>query len=112
MPNHYHLILREIISGGISLFMQKIGGYTGYFNQQYNRNGTLFDSRYKYIEIKDDAQLFAAFNYVHTNPVELVEPMWKEQKVKDFDKAKSFLKKIINGQVIKTILAFQIFQTQ
>lgn len=92
--------------------MQKIGGYTGYFNQQYNRNGTLFDSRYKYIEIKDDAQLFAAFNYVHTNPVELVEPMWKEQKVKDFDKAKSFLKKIINGQVIKTILAFQIFQTQ
>jgi len=92
MPNHYHLIIREIITRGISRYMQKMGGYTGYFNKQYNRRGSLFESTYKCVEIKSDAQLFAVFNYVHTNPVELIEPLWKKQQVKNPDKAMSFLK--------------------
>ncbi len=91
MPNHYHLIVREIVVGGVSSYMQKIGGYTGYFNKQYDRKGSLFGSSYKYVEIKTEAQLFVVFNYVHTNPVELVESMWKKQQVKNFDKAKNFL---------------------
>lgn len=91
MPNHYHLIVREIVSGGISLYMRKLGGYSIYFNKQYNRNGSLFGSRYNCVEIKNDAQLFVTFNYVHTNPVELIEPMWKNQRVKNFNKAKDFL---------------------
>ena len=34
MPNHYHLILRQLVDGGISLFMKKLGdSYVGYFNQ-------------------------------------------------------------------------------
>src|SRR3989338_5227947 len=33
MPNHYHLIIREIRARGLSQFMQKMGGYTLYFNQ-------------------------------------------------------------------------------
>ena len=92
MPNHFHLIIREIIDRGISRFMQKIGGYTGYFNKQYNRIGNLFGSTYKCIEIKSNAQLFAVFNYVHTNAVELIEPLWKKQQVKNPDKANNFLK--------------------
>ena len=44
MPNHFHLIIREIIDRGISRYMQKIGGYTGYFNKQHNRRGNLFES--------------------------------------------------------------------
>lgn len=92
MPNHYHLIIREIITKGISRYMQKIGGYTGYFNKQYNRRGSLFESTYKCVEIKSDAQLFVIFNYVHTNPVELIEPLWKNQQVKNFNKVIDFLK--------------------
>jgi len=91
MPNHYHLIIREIIDKGISLFMQKIGGYTNYFNKQYSRNGSLFESSYRYIKAENDTKLFVDFNYVHTNPVELIEPLWKDQQVKDFDKTKEFL---------------------
>ena len=92
MPNHFHLIIREIINKGISYYMQKIGGFSKYFNSQYHRRGTLFESTYKCIEIKNDAHLFAAFNYVHTNAVELIEPLWKKQQVKNPDKAISFLK--------------------
>lgn len=36
MPNHFHLLLKEIRKGGISKFMQKLGiGYTNYFNLKY-----------------------------------------------------------------------------
>ena len=83
MPNHFHFILREIRQGGITLFMQKMGGYSQYFNKQYDRVGPLFQGRYKAVRIKDDEHLINIFSYVHTNPVELHEPEWKDFKVKD-----------------------------
>ncbi len=91
MPNHYHLILREVIPNGISLFMQKLGGYASYFNQQYDRIGPLFQSRYKSVPIRDDIQLHAVFAYVHTNPIELIEPEWKKFKVRDIRGAIEYL---------------------
>lgn len=95
MPNHYHLVVREISPGGIALFMQKLGnGYTGYFNEKYNRKGAggLFQGRYKSVKILNDIQLVTIFSYVHTNPVELVEPRWKDLVVQDKNKAIDFLK--------------------
>ena len=83
MPNHFHLILREMITGGISLFMQRMSGYSRYFNEQYKRRGTLFESRFKAVHIKDNVQLHNVFVYVHTNPVGLWEKEWKEFEVKN-----------------------------
>lgn len=83
MPNHIHLIIREIKENGISKYIQKLGGYSTYFNKQYDRMGSLFQSRFKAIRIKDDVQLNTVFAYVHTNPVELWEPGWKKHKVKN-----------------------------
>ncbi len=78
MPNHYHLLIREIKEGGISFFMQKLnGGYSRYFNLQYKRVGSLFQGRYKAVPIETDGQLTTVFVYVHTNPLELKEPEWK-----------------------------------
>lgn len=94
MPNHYHLILREIIDGGIALFMQKLGdGYTGYFNEKYDRHGVggIFQGRYKSVRVQDEMQLGNVFVYVHTNPVELKEPGWKDLKVKNARNAINWL---------------------
>ena len=91
MPNHYHLVVREIIQGGISLFMRKMGGYATYFNKQYDRTGSLFQSRFKAVRIKDQNQLGTVFVYVHTNPVELKEPAWKDFKVKNYKNAITWL---------------------
>jgi putative transposase len=91
MPNHYHLVAQEITPNGISLFMQKLGGYASYFNKQYDRVGSLFQSRFKSVLIKDDTQLYTIFAYVHTNPVELVEPGWKEFEVQNTSHALQYL---------------------
>lgn len=91
MPNHYHLIVREIAEKGTSLFMQKMGGYSIYFNKQYDRVGPLFQSRYKSVRIKDDKQFMNTFVYVHTNPIELIESKWKNLEVKNKKKAISWL---------------------
>jgi len=93
MPNHFHLIFQEIVGGGISLFMKKLGGYCIYFNKQYKRVGPLFQSRFKAIQVQDDIQLSNIFVYVHTNPVELKEPKWKDEwKVENVTEAIEWLK--------------------
>ncbi|MBI2450108.1 MAG: transposase [Candidatus Nealsonbacteria bacterium] len=94
MPNHYHLILHQLVDGGISLFMKKLSnGYTGYFNEKYNRKGigALFQGRFKAVHVEDDRQLMALICYIFTNPLELLEKNWKEVGVKDVEEAVKFL---------------------
>lgn len=79
MPNHFHLLLRQLVDGGISLFMRKLGGYPLYFNKKYNREGPLFQGRFKAVNIKTDAQSTAVVSYIHLNCIELAEPKWKEK---------------------------------
>ncbi len=91
MPNHFHLLLRQLIDNGISLFIQKLGGYSQYFNKKYQREGALFPNRYKIVHIKTEEQLKNTFVYVHTNSVALIEPKWKDWEVRDFSKVVDFL---------------------
>lgn len=92
MPNHLHLIIRQLKDGGISKFMQKIGGYSMFFNKKYDRKGHLFN-RFNTVHIKNDEQLRNAFAYVHTNPLSLIEHGWKEKgiRIKKVDRAIKFL---------------------
>jgi len=83
MPNHLHLLLRQLKDNGISKFMTKLGvGYGGYFNRKYGRKGYVFQNRFRAVPIKTDAQLKIIFVYVHTNPTSLIESRWKEGVVK------------------------------
>lgn len=94
MPNHYHLVLRQLVDGGISLFMKKLSNsYTGYFNEKYKRKGMggLFQGAFKAVHVKDDKQFIALINYTFTNPVELVEKSWKEKGIENPKKAIKFL---------------------
>lgn len=70
MPNHYHLLLKEITENGISKFMHKVGtGYALYFNLQNDRDGSLFQSTYKAKHIENDRYLKYLFEYIHLNPL-------------------------------------------
>lgn len=84
MPNHIHLLLKQVKDNGISLFMRKWGtGYVSYFNRCYQRQGHLFQGRFKAVHIKTDEQLRIVFVYIHTNPAFLVDKGWKGDGVAD-----------------------------
>lgn len=91
MPNHIHLLLRQVRNHGVSEFIRKLGaGYVGYFNKKYNRKGSLF-IRFQAIHIKDENQLKVVFVYIHTNPISLVVPKWKEKGIENPVKVIQFL---------------------
>ena len=92
MPNHIHLLVRQLREGGISKFMRKIGaGYGLYYNQKHERKGHLFGGRYKIVLIENNEQLKTVFVYIHTNPVAIIFPHWKEKGIKNLKKAMEFL---------------------
>lgn len=68
LPNHYHLIMRSNIDGGVSKYLQRIaGGYTMYFNQKYERTGSLFQGKFKAKHIESDQDLRQMLAYVRYN---------------------------------------------
>ncbi len=84
MPNHIHLLVKQLKEGGISKFMQKLGsGYAGYFKKKYGLKlrGHFFQDRFEAIHIKTDTQLIVVFVYIHTNPISLIESKWKEKGI-------------------------------
>lgn len=94
MPNHYHLIVRPLVEGGVSLFMKKLSNsYTGYFNDKYERNGmgALFQGTFKSVHIEGDGQFLHLTEYLFSNPVEIIEPEWKSRGAQDFKKAIEFV---------------------
>ena len=79
MPNHFHLILRELESGGVSKFMQRLGNsYTKYFNIKHDLKGHLFGSRFHSRLIDTNEYLLHLSSYIHRNPREL--PAWKNKE--------------------------------
>lgn len=67
-PNHFHLILEQVTDGGISEFMKRLsGGYTGYFNNKYERMGSLFQGKFKVVHIDSNEYLLHVSAYVNLN---------------------------------------------
>lgn len=92
MPNHFHLLLKEVVDGGVSRFMHKLAtAYTMYFNMRNKRNGVLFQGRFKAEHLDSDTYLKYIFSYIHLNPIKLIDKNWKEEGIKDFEKAKKYL---------------------
>ena len=96
MPNHFHLLVKEITPGGITTLMRKVNtGYSMYFNKKYERTGNLFQGKFKSENVNNDNYLKYLFSYIHLNPIKLIkgESNWKEDGIKDLNNAKDFLSK-------------------
>lgn len=92
MPNHFHLMLKQVADNGISLFMQRIGtAYTMYFNKKYERNGVLFQGSFKTRFVQNEQYLVYLSKYIHLNPVELIEPQWQENGIGNWAATNKFL---------------------
>ncbi len=91
--NHFHLLLKEIIAGGISKFMKKLGdGFTGYINLKYDEVGRIFQSPYRGKTAMRDVKILQYLDaYIQVfNPFEDY-PGGIEKSLKEFDKAFEFV---------------------
>lgn len=69
MPNHLHLLLRQRVENGISIFMSNFtNSYTRYFNTKQKRKGHLFQGKFKAVRVETDQQLIHLSRYIHLNP--------------------------------------------
>lgn len=91
--NHYHFLLLPAKENGIPLYMQKLNtAFARYFNIKHARKGRLFESTYKAVLIKSEAQLDAIIRYINIkNPLDVHQPGWRENGLKDKEEAWKFL---------------------
>lgn len=92
MSNHFHLLVLEHKPNGISQFMQKLAtAYTMYFNIHNQRTGSLFEGRFRARQATHDNYLKYLFSYIHLNPAEHIQPTWKQDGIRNFDKVWKYL---------------------
>jgi putative transposase len=70
MPSHFHLLATPYSEDGVGKLMQYVGRYyVQYFNNRYDRTGTLWEGRYRATLVDPDAFLLPVSRYIEENPV-------------------------------------------
>ena len=70
LPNHYHFLLKSHQDDTLSPFMQSLfSAYTQAVNRQQNRQGPLFQSRFRAIPVDEERYFAHLACYIHANPV-------------------------------------------
>lgn len=81
MPNHFHLMVKELEEGGMADYMQRVlTAYSKYYNTKYEKSGHVFQGPYRAVHVEDNEQLLHLSAYIHRNPRELSEWFRKEDK--------------------------------
>jgi len=69
MPNHFHAFVYQHQADAITqLFKSVLTAYSMYFNKRYDRQGPVFQSRFKASLIQDDSYYLHISRYIHRNP--------------------------------------------
>ena len=88
MPNHLHLMVKELVEGGISKFAHRVlMGYAKFINEKYEESGSLFQGPFRSRLITDDTDFrYLAVYVMVKNPFELY-PGGLKHAIKNFDDA-------------------------
>lgn len=69
MPNHFHLLLKQKSTQGVSRLMSDItNSFTRYFNLKNERKGPLFLHKFSAKPIMTEEQFMHVSRYIHLNP--------------------------------------------
>jgi len=70
MPNHFHLLLlQKEISPTLSDLLKRISvTYAMYFQHQYQHSGSLFQGKFRSVQVYSDESLLYVSKYIHLNP--------------------------------------------
>jgi len=70
MTNHVHLLITPHEEQSLGKTMQTLGRYyVQYYNDSYQRSGTLWEGRYKATLVDSEAYLLTCMRYIELNPV-------------------------------------------
>jgi putative transposase len=70
MPNHYHFLIRQNGEPPLSRFVGLVfNAYVQAVNGQQERQGTLFEERFKDVHVDKEEYLIHLCRYIHANPV-------------------------------------------
>lgn len=95
MPNHFHILIKQVDEGGISNFMKKLlTAYSMYFNRKYKRTGHLFEGVFKSRHVSSDQYLKYLYAYIHLNPAKKIDKNWKEKRTRS---KKELLAYVVNS---------------
>jgi putative transposase len=79
MPNHFHLIIKELGDANISDYMQRVlDAYAKYFNTKYKTVGHLFEGPFRAIHAVENYHILYLSAYLHRNPRDI--PKWKNRE--------------------------------
>lgn len=110
MPNHYHLLIKQIKKDSISKFIKQLtNAYTLYFNQKYKRVGGLMQGRFKAVNIENDDLLLHISRYIHLNPI--IANLTKEIRGYKWSSLIAYLDNI-NNPVLSKDLILSFFRSR
>jgi len=70
MPNHFHLILKQLVEEGIKKYIQRLtNSFAHYYSKKYESSGHLFEGNFKAVRVGSDEQMWHLSRYIHLNPV-------------------------------------------
>ena len=69
MPDHYHLLLKQLKDDGIKKFISNFqNGFAKYFNIKNENRGSIFINPFKAKRVTSDEILLHVSRYIHLNP--------------------------------------------
>ena len=70
MDTHLHALVTPPVEGAVSALMKHFGElYVRYYNRKYERIGTLWAGRFRYINVENERRWWTCLRYIERNPV-------------------------------------------
>lgn len=112
MPNHYHLLVRQLKDQGIPHFISNIqNSFARFFNVKNKRIGSLFQNPFKAVHLEDDEDFMHVARYIHLNPVTSFYIKIKELETYPWTSHRFYLDKKAN-QIVRTDLLLGQFRSR
>ena len=91
LDNHFHILLQEQVEGGISKYMQRLGGsMTLTFNEKYSEKGSIFQGGYRGCVVDSNKYLQYVHAYITVKNCFDMYPGGIKKATAHFDRAWAF----------------------